>query len=196
MNDQVIVGCQDTGQHNADIWIPGTTITRYSLLVGRSAAPPLAPSLPSIHRFSGNLVMAGSSVAHFVHLHKITFIDATGPELLSFVSTTLLSKYLPGVSDPCRLGPDSRIPPAAQSPARHWLWSWSRHFARLSWNSNFNSTALFCVTCDWRYILQVRVGADGYLNLLNLCLLIINCFETKVFWCQNQKSKNVFTLLL
>ena len=55
---------------------------------------------------------------------------------------------------------------------------------------------LFCVTYNWRYILQVRVGADGYLNLLSLYLLIINCFETKVFWCQNQKSKIVFTLLL
>ena len=62
--------------------------------------------------------MVGTRVAHFVHLHKITFIDATGPEFLYFVST-MLSKYLPGVSDPCGLGPDSRIPPAAQSPARH-----------------------------------------------------------------------------
>ena len=58
--------------------------TRYSLLVGRSAAPPLARSLPSIHSFSGNLVMVGTRVAHFVHLHKITFIDATGPEFLIF----------------------------------------------------------------------------------------------------------------
>ena len=56
-----------------------------------------------------------------------------------------------------------------------------------------DSPSPFCVTYNWRYILQVRVGADGYLNL---CLLIINCFETKVFWSQNQKSKIVFTLLL
>ena len=49
-----------------------------------------------------------------------------------------------------------------------------------------DSPSPFCVTYNWRYILQVRVGADGYLNL---CLLIINCFETKVFWSQNQMSK-------
>ena len=137
-----------------------------------------------------------------------------GPVLHTlYICTKLLSLMLPDLNfyilylqcylniylvsrTPADLGltPESLLPPSLLPGTDFGLGA--DIFHRSVEIQTFNSTALFCVTCNWRYIQQVRVGADGYLNLLNLCLLIINCFETKVFWSQNQKSKNVFTLLL